>query len=52
MNILKIFGARVENLVDRATTRPVFVHLWHMVLYVLHVSLQLHSEISYALKNI
>jgi hypothetical protein len=52
MNILKIFGATVDNLVDRATTRPVFVHPWHMVLYVLHVSLQLHSEISYAPKNI
>ena len=52
MNILKMFGATVENLVEWATTRPVFVHPWHMVLYVLHVSLQLHSEISYAPKNI
>jgi len=51
MNILKIFGATVENLVDRATTRLVFVHPWHMVLYVIHGSLQLHSEISYAPKN-
>jgi len=51
MNIPKIFGATVENLVDRATTRPVFVHPWHMVLYVLHVPLQLHSAISYAPKN-
>jgi hypothetical protein len=52
MIILKILGATEEHLVARVTTRPVFVHPWHTVLNVLHVSLQLHSEISYALKNI
>jgi hypothetical protein len=41
----------MKNLVDRTTTQPVFVYPWHMVRYVLHVSLQLHSAICYAAKN-
>lgn len=48
---LKILDATVEIFV-RTTTRSVSVHPWNMVLNVLHVSLHLHSEISYAPKNI